>query len=55
MPAPDGANTLIAALNLVTAADIELHDIALRRPSLDEVFLQLTGQESAPVDAGALT
>ena len=55
MPAPDGANTLIAALNLITAADIELQDIALRRPSLDEVFLQLTGQEPAPVDAGALT
>lgn len=55
MPAPDGANTLIAALNLITAADIELQDIALRRPSLDEVFLQLTGQEPAPADAGALT
>ena len=55
MPAPDGANTLIAALNLITAADIELQDIALRRPSLDEVFLQLTGQEPAPVDAGVLT
>jgi len=58
MPAPDGANTLIAALNLIGAADIELLDIALRRPSLDEVFLQLTGQESvadAAVDVGALT
>jgi ABC-2 type transport system ATP-binding protein len=55
MPAPDGANTLIAALNLLSAADIELQDIALRRPSLDEVFLSLTGQEAAPVDAGALT
>lgn len=45
MPAPDGANTLIAALNLLSAADIELQDIALRRPSLDEVFLKLTGQQ----------
>jgi ABC-2 type transport system ATP-binding protein len=58
MPAPDGANTLMAALSLISAADIELQDIALRRPSLDEVFLRLTGQDSgqdAPVDAGALT
>lgn len=47
MPAPDGANTLIAALNLLSAADIELQDIALRRPSLDEVFLKLTGQKDA--------
>lgn len=45
MPAPDGANTLIAALNLLSAAQIELADIALRRPSLDEVFLKLTGQQ----------
>jgi ABC-2 type transport system ATP-binding protein len=53
MPAPDGANTLIAALNAITAADIELQDIALRRPSLDEVFLQLTGQDSHAVDVEA--
>lgn len=55
MPAPDGANTLISALNLITAADIELQDIALRRPSLDEVFLRLTGQDTRDVaDAEAL-
>ena len=47
MPAPDGASTLMAALNLISAADIELQDIALRRPSLDEVFLRLTGQDNA--------
>jgi ABC-2 type transport system ATP-binding protein len=63
MPAPDGANTLIAALNLVNGAGIELHDIALRRPSLDEVFLSLTGRDedrdgsagAVSLDAGALT
>jgi len=61
MPAPDGANTLMAALNAVTAADIELLDIALRRPSLDEVFLRLTGPDRGPqagadagLEAGAL-
>ncbi len=42
LPAPDGAVTLSEALNRITAADIELIDIALRRPSLDEVFIQLT-------------
>ena len=57
MPAPDGANTLMAALSLISAADIELQDIALRRPSLDEVFLQLTGrpEADAAADVGALT
>ena len=54
MPAPDGANTLIAALNLLSAADIELQDIALRRPSLDEVFLKLTGHQDADRETEAL-
>ena len=42
IPAPGGAATLSQALERITAADIELIDIALRRPSLDEVFIQLT-------------
>ncbi|WP_336085434.1 ATP-binding cassette domain-containing protein [Nocardia sp. SSK8] len=51
LPAPDGAATLTAALDRVNAAGIELIDIALRRPSLDEVFIQLTTPvgEQAPV------
>jgi ABC-2 type transport system ATP-binding protein len=44
LPAPDGANTLVKALGRLDAADIELADIALRRPSLDEVFLVLTDE-----------
>ncbi|WP_225729939.1 MULTISPECIES: ATP-binding cassette domain-containing protein [unclassified Nocardia] len=42
LPAPDGAATLAAALRQITEANIELIDIALRRPSLDEVFIELT-------------
>src|SRR5574337_1082818 len=37
MPAPGGPSTLVQVLNQLTAANIELLDIALRRPSLDEV------------------
>ncbi|BBY77124.1 daunorubicin resistance protein DrrA family ABC transporter ATP-binding protein [Mycolicibacterium parafortuitum] len=48
MPAPDGPNTLMQALHLLSEAHIELSDIALRRPSLDEVFLALTGDHPAP-------
>ena len=43
MPAPDGPATLMEALHRLSEAGIELTDIALRRPSLDEVFLALTG------------
>lgn len=46
MPAPDGPKSLMEALHRLEDADIELMDIALRRPSLDEVFLALTGNTS---------
>jgi ABC-2 type transport system ATP-binding protein len=46
LPAPDGPNTLAQALIRLDAANIELLDIALRRPSLDEVFLALTAKDT---------
>src|SRR5262249_37744426 len=46
MPAPRGPNTLVEALALLNAANIELRDIALRRPSLDDVFLALTSDNT---------
>ncbi|MEW5809833.1 MAG: ATP-binding cassette domain-containing protein [Actinomycetota bacterium] len=46
MPAPEGPRTLMAALTKLSEAEIELMDIALRRPSLDEVFLALTGDDT---------
>ena len=49
LPAPDGANTLIEAVSRLEGANIDLVDIALRRPSLDDVFLSLTS-EDAPRD-----
>jgi ABC-2 type transport system ATP-binding protein len=51
MPAPDGPNTLVHALGQLGAANIELRDIALRRPSLDEVFLALTAQKTGDMSA----
>ena len=45
MPAPDGPNTLMQAVHLLSNANIELLDIAVRRPSLDEVFLALTARD----------
>ncbi|MEV6135884.1 ATP-binding cassette domain-containing protein [Nocardia sp. NPDC051990] len=43
IPAPDGAATLSEALRRLDAASVQLADIALRRPSLDDVFLSITG------------
>lgn len=42
IPAPEGANTLIDAVGRLAAANIAVADVALRRPSLDDVFLALT-------------
>ena len=46
IPAPDGPRTLGAALAKLTAAGIDLADIGLRKPSLDDVFLSLTGSST---------
>jgi ABC-2 type transport system ATP-binding protein len=42
-PAPGGAAALAAAVRELDAAGVPIEDIALRRPTLDEVFLRLTG------------
>lgn len=43
IPAPDGAATLAEAVRRLDTAGLDLADIALRRPSLDDVFLSITG------------
>ncbi len=42
-----GSDGLMQALESVRAAGVEIDDIAMRQPNLDEVFLALTGQ---PID-----
>lgn len=49
VPAPDGARTLTEVLRRLEPLGIELADIGLRRPSLDDVFLRLTGHSATPV------
>ncbi|WP_068272658.1 daunorubicin/doxorubicin resistance ABC transporter ATP-binding protein DrrA [Aldersonia kunmingensis] len=52
LPAPNGVTTLGDVMGRLDAAGIELADLALRRPSLDDVFLALTGHRTeAPQDA----
>jgi len=46
LPAPAGARTLREALGRLDAAGITPLDVALRKPTLDEVFLTLTGHTS---------
>jgi ABC-2 type transport system ATP-binding protein len=43
-PAPDEVSVLTDVVREVAAAGLAVADVALRRPTLDEVFLQLTGK-----------
>ncbi len=47
-PASHGAETLRAVLDELVAQGISVHDIGLRRPTLDDVFLSLTGHRTEP-------
>jgi ABC-2 type transport system ATP-binding protein len=44
-----GGRVLMEALRAVEDAGVEIEDVALRQPKLDEVFLTLTGQPAAAV------
>ena len=43
IPVSDGSRSIIEAIRRLDEAKIELEDISLRRPTLDDVFLSLTG------------
>ncbi len=46
VPVDDGTDALVAALNLLSARGIRVFDVGLRRPTLDDVFLTLTGHQA---------
>src|SRR5215212_2339316 len=46
LPAPYGARTLAQALRRLDAAGVTPEDVALRKPTLDDVFLALTGHRA---------
>ena len=46
MPVNEGASVLIDAVREMDAASIKISDIVLRRPSLDDVFMRLTGHSA---------
>ncbi|MBI1378184.1 MAG: ATP-binding cassette domain-containing protein [Frankiales bacterium] len=42
-PVSGGSTVLVEAVRALDAADVRIDDLALRRPTLDDVFLSLTG------------
>ncbi|HEY0239768.1 MAG TPA: ATP-binding cassette domain-containing protein [Friedmanniella sp.] len=51
VPVTGGAGALAEALRRLADADVGLEDVGLRRPTLDEVFLTLTGHASEVTSA----
>ena len=48
VPIPDGVAVLPGVVRQLDAAGLGLSDLAVRRPTLDDVFLTLTGQGTQP-------
>jgi ABC-2 type transport system ATP-binding protein len=46
VPAPGGSSALVDVIRTLDGAEIRIADIGLRRPTLDDVFLTLTGHEA---------
>jgi ABC-2 type transport system ATP-binding protein len=49
----DGQQHLMQAMQAVSGAGIDVDDVAVRQPTLDEVFLTLTGRAIEQSDASA--
>jgi ABC-2 type transport system ATP-binding protein len=47
VPAPDGLASLAAAVQRLAASGVDVHDVGLEHPTLDEVFTRLTGDPAA--------
>ncbi|MEU2035240.1 ATP-binding cassette domain-containing protein [Nocardia amamiensis] len=46
VPVADGSQALVEAVGRLAEHSVQIHDVGLRRPSLDDVFLTLTGHEA---------
>jgi len=50
VPISDGAGVLVGALRRLDAEGVEVLDVGIRRPTLDDVFLALTGRAAEEID-----
>ncbi|MFE3542062.1 ATP-binding cassette domain-containing protein [Nocardia sp. NPDC059177] len=52
VPVAEGSQDLVTAIGRLTEHKVTINDVALRRPSLDDVFLTLTGHEAEELVGG---
>jgi ABC-2 type transport system ATP-binding protein len=50
VPVAEGPSAITAAVKALGSLGVEVDDLGLRRPTLDEVFLTLTGAPTEPAD-----
>ena len=55
LPISDGARLVPAVVRAMDAAGVEIDDLAMRRPTLDDVFLNLTGHRAEQPAADGAT
>lgn len=55
LPAPDGSQTLMNVVRRLDERGIAVQDVALHKPTLDDVFLKLTGRGAAEAEAESET
>ncbi|GAA5046595.1 ATP-binding cassette domain-containing protein [Nocardia callitridis] len=55
VPVSDGAQALVESIGKLAEHDVRIRDVGLRRPSLDDVFLTLTGHEARALAANSHT
>ena len=53
IPAPEASRTLAAVVRELDSLGVEPRDIALRKPTLDDVFLALTGDKATAATVGS--
>lgn len=51
LPAPDGSQTLLKVVRRLDERGIAVQDVALHKPTLDDVFLTLTGRGAAEAES----
>jgi ABC-2 type transport system ATP-binding protein len=52
VPVSNGSQALVDAIGELAKHNVQIHDVGLRRPSLDDVFLTLTGHEAEELSNG---
>ncbi|NNH73952.1 ATP-binding cassette domain-containing protein [Nocardia uniformis] len=53
VPVDNGSQALVDAIGQLVKHEVAIHDVGLRRPSLDDVFLSLTGHEAEELVNGS--